>query len=246
MFADSMLETSWAQRSRRSWMTLTSFGLQVLVVGLLLLLPLIRPVALPFMRPSATPISMTVPPGPLPMAQHERPTTVVQSNLADNVLIMPPEVPRDIAMIHETTAPPQISFSEVGVRDATGNGARDGVWKSIADSLNHVTLAPSAAPSPTVRVPRVSHMMEGNLIRRVQPAYPPLARSARIQGQVVLAAVITKEGTIENLRVLEGHPMLVRAALDAVSQWRYRPYVLNNEPVEVETRITVNFSLSGS
>ena len=89
-------------------------------------------------------------------------------------------------------------------------------------------------------------MMEGNLIRRVQPAYPPLARSARIQGQVVLAAVITKAGMIENLRVLEGHPMLVRAALDAVSQWRYRPYILNNEPVEVETRITVNFSLSGS
>ena len=89
-------------------------------------------------------------------------------------------------------------------------------------------------------------MMEGNLIRRVQPAYPPLARSARIQGQVVLAVVISEEGMIENLRVLEGHPMLVRAALDAVSQWRYRPYVLNNEPVEVETRITVNFSLSGS
>jgi protein TonB len=89
-------------------------------------------------------------------------------------------------------------------------------------------------------------MMEGNLIRRVQPAYPPLARSARIQGQVVLAAVISKEGMIENLRVLEGHPMLVRAALDAVSRWRYRPYVLNNEPVEVETRITANFSLSGS
>jgi len=89
-------------------------------------------------------------------------------------------------------------------------------------------------------------MMEGNLIRRVQPAYPPLARSARIQGQVVLAAVISKEGMIENLRVLEGHPMLIRAALDAVSQWSYRPYVLNNEPVEVETRITVNFSLSGS
>jgi protein TonB len=89
-------------------------------------------------------------------------------------------------------------------------------------------------------------MMEGNLLRRVQPAYPPLARSARIQGQVVLAAVISKEGMIENLHVLEGHPMLVRAALDAVSQWRYRPYILNNEPVEVETRITVNFSLSGS
>jgi protein TonB len=78
----------------------------------------------------------------------------------------------------------------------------------------------------------------------VQPAYPPLARSARIQGTVVLQAVISKQGTIENLSVLSGHPMLVQAALDAVRHWRYRPYILNSEPVEVETQITVNFSLA--
>jgi periplasmic protein TonB len=89
-------------------------------------------------------------------------------------------------------------------------------------------------------------MVEGNLIRRVQPVYPPLARTARIQGPVVLAAVISKAGAIENLRVLSGPPMLVKAALDAVSEWRYRPYILNNEPVEVETQITVNFTLGGS
>ena len=87
--------------------------------------------------------------------------------------------------------------------------------------------------------------MEANLVHRVQPAYPPLARAARIQGSVVLQAVISKTGTIENLQVLNGHPMLVRAALDAVQQWRYRPYFLNGEPVEVETQITVNFILSG-
>jgi protein TonB len=91
---------------------------------------------------------------------------------------------------------------------------------------------------------RFSHISEGNLIRKVQPAYPPLARSARIQGTVVLQAVISKQGTIENLSVLSGHPMLVQAALDAVRQWRYRPYILNSEPVEVETQITVNFSLA--
>jgi protein TonB len=88
-------------------------------------------------------------------------------------------------------------------------------------------------------------MLEGNLIRRVQPIYPPLARSARIQGAVILAAVISKAGTIDDLRVVSGHPMLVRAAIDAVSQWRYRPYILNNEPIEVETQITVNFFLGG-
>jgi protein TonB len=89
-------------------------------------------------------------------------------------------------------------------------------------------------------------MSEGDLVHKVLPTYPPLARSARIQGQVLLQAVISKQGVIENLRVLSGHPMLVQAAIDAVRQWRYRPYVLNNEPVEVETQVTVNFSLAGN
>ena len=87
-------------------------------------------------------------------------------------------------------------------------------------------------------------MSEGDLVHKVVPAYPPLARAARLQGQVVLQAVISKQGTIENLRVLAGHPILIPAAIEAVRQWRYRPYILNNEPVEVETQITVNFSLT--
>ena len=87
--------------------------------------------------------------------------------------------------------------------------------------------------------------MEGNLIYKVQPVYPPLARAARVQGTVVLRAMISKNGTIENLQVVSGHPLLVRAAKDAVRQWLYRPYVLNREPVEVETQVTVNFILSG-
>jgi protein TonB len=88
-------------------------------------------------------------------------------------------------------------------------------------------------------------MMEGNLIYRPQPAYPPMARAARVQGAVVLRAVISRSGTIENLQALSGHPLLIPAAIEAVRQWRYRPYILNGEPVEVETRVTVNFILSG-
>jgi protein TonB len=88
-------------------------------------------------------------------------------------------------------------------------------------------------------------MMEGNLIYRVQPEYPALARQVRIQGLVVLRAIISRDGTIENLQALSGHPLLVPAALNAVRQWRYRPYVLNGEPVEVETEVKVNFILSG-
>jgi len=107
-------------------------------------------------------------------------------------------------------------------------------------------VLPIAAPPARIAPVRVSHISEGNLIRKVQPAYPPLARSARIQGVVVLQAVISKQGSIENLQVLTGHPLLVPAAIEAVRQWHYRPYVLNNEPVEVETQITVNFSLAGN
>ncbi|HUE53023.1 MAG TPA: energy transducer TonB, partial [Terriglobales bacterium] len=81
---------------------------------------------------------------------------------------------------------------------------------------------------------------------RVQPSYPPIARLARVQGTVELRAIISKTGTIENLVVVSGSPTLVKSAIEAVRQWRYRPYLLNNEPIEVETEITVNFVLSGS
>jgi len=106
-------------------------------------------------------------------------------------------------------------------------------------------MRPAIPAAPSLRPPRVSHVMEGNLIRRVQPEYPALARQARIQGTVVLRAVVNREGTIQDLQVISGHPLLVQAAINAVRQWRYRPYFLNDQPVEVETQVMVNFSLSG-
>jgi protein TonB len=102
---------------------------------------------------------------------------------------------------------------------------------------------PKAATPQRVRVSQ--GVTQGLLIHKVQPNYPPLARQARIQGAVQLQALISKQGTIENLRVISGHPMLSPSAIDAVKQWRYKPYILNGEPVEVETQITVNFTLSG-
>lgn len=82
------------------------------------------------------------------------------------------------------------------------------------------------------------------MIRQVKPVYPPLAKQARIQGVVVLEAVISKQGTIDNLRVITGHPLLIQSAIDAVKQWQYKPTLLNGEPVEVVTTITVNFAFS--
>jgi protein TonB len=87
--------------------------------------------------------------------------------------------------------------------------------------------------------------MAGNLLNKTMPQYPAIAKAARIQGTVKLEATISKNGTIENLRVLSGPPMLQQAALDAVRQWRYKPYQLNGEPTEVETTVDVNFTLGG-
>ncbi len=243
MFADSMLEVSWAQRSRRSLSTLSSFGLQAVILGLLLLLPLLRTVGLPSSHTLPTPVSWGAPPPAAPVQRYV--TTVVQSNLADDVLITPPSIPRHVAVIEETTAPPQVSYNDVvGVDGGLGSGTREGVWRSVADSAPRAVLPPPPAPAPPTRVFRISSILQGSLIHSVQPVYPALARTARIQGSVVLSAVISKSGTMENVRVVRGHPMLVGAAVDAVSQWRYRPYILNDEAIEVETQITVNFTLA--
>jgi protein TonB len=110
-----------------------------------------------------------------------------------------------------------------------------------------ISNAPMAVPKvATPQRVRVSQgVTQGMVLHKVQPTYPPLARTARVQGSVVLAAVIGKDGAIQNLHVLSGHPLLQQAALEAVKQWKYRPYILNGEPVEVDTQVTVNFTLSG-
>jgi protein TonB len=88
------------------------------------------------------------------------------------------------------------------------------------------------------------NVQSANLLTQVKPAYPPLAKQARIQGVVVLEAEISKEGSIDNLKVITGHPLLIQAAIDAVKQWRYKPTLLNGEPVAVVTTITVNFAFA--
>lgn len=239
----STLNSSWDEHSRRGWTTLSSFGVQALVVGVLLVLPLLRPAGLPSLRPLSTPVSLGQPLGEAPAVRARTSgNDVAPNNPVVITLTMPTRIPSSIADVSDD-GPPQ----GAGLGSApAGNTAGDprGIPSLFVNGTRAVM--PVAAPPPAVAPIRISHMSEGDLIRKVLPAYPALARSARIQGQVVLQAVISKQGMIENLKVLGGHPMLVPAAIEAVRQWRYRPYVLNDEPVEVETQITVNFSLAGN
>jgi len=242
MFADSLLQPSFDQRFRRSWSTLSSFGLQALAMGLLLLLPLVKPGGIPLLHRLATPVSLglPVPDAPL-MHAHAGSSTPEPSNLQPTRLMQPSRIPT-------TTAPP-IEDAPPAACCAIGTGgspdAIPGLPDGIASSGSGTRPVPATPPPAATRPVRISHMSPGSLIYQLQPVYPPLARTAHVEGQVVLAALISKEGTIKNLRVLTGHPMLVNSAIEAVSKWRYRPYILNGEPVEVETQITVNFLLAG-
>jgi protein TonB len=241
---DSTLNPSWDERSRRGLTALTSFGVQALAVGVLLIIPLLRPAGLPLFRGLSTPVSLGRPLGEPPTAARRASAStspVVRNNVLDLTLREPRRIPNGIPATDED-GPPQVNAVGTGAGDSIGDP--HGMPNVLRDGTQPVL--PVAPPPERTAPVRISHMSEGDLIRKVLPTYPPLARGARIQGQVVLQAVISKQGTIENLRLLSGHPMLVSAAIEAVRQWRYRPYVLNSEPVEVETQITVNFSLTGN
>jgi len=242
MFADSVLETAWADRSRRGWTTAASFAVQSLGLCILLILPLFFTDALPRLRLMDAIAPPAPPPGPPPAVERPISDAVRQSNIRDGIVVAPPTIPTHVVQVDDAGVVPEAPPCVVCVSGGTGDNPSA---TSVLNGLGNNSAVIPLPPKPNAPAPRISRMMEGNLIYRPQPVYPPIARSARVQGPVLLRAIISREGTIENLQVLSGHPLLVQAAINAVRQWRYRPYMLNGEPVEVETQVTVNFLLSG-
>jgi protein TonB len=167
----------------------------------------------------------------------------IQTDIVNGALRTPTKIPQKIQMIKEDEAPPQMASAGVvgGVPGGIPGGQMGGVIGGIISSTP--VAVPKVATPQRVRVS--AGVTSGLLIRKVNPTYPPLARQARISGTVVLRAVISKDGSIENLSLVSGHPMLAPAAIEAVKQWKYKPYLLNGEPVEVDTEIQVNFTLAG-
>jgi protein TonB len=157
--------------------------------------------------------------------------------MMNNQLIAPTKIPNSIKQVAEKEAPPS-SFGVAGMEGLGGSAS--GVMGSVFGS---------GGPKVQAAVPKKVNISAGvavgMLLQKTQPIYPPIAKAARVSGTVILQATISKSGTIENLRVISGPAMLQQAAMDAVRSWRYRPYLLNNDPVEVETTINVIFSLGG-
>ncbi|MGA2966460.1 MAG: energy transducer TonB [Terriglobales bacterium] len=237
----STLESTWDHSARRRWTTLASFTMQVFGLSLLIAISLLwveRPPLVHWLQFTApAPFTPTVPAPEPPARQHFTAATV--SNMRDGKLIAYRVIPPHAAVIDDAKMGP-IAPDLPGIDFRQGRGPSD----SVPYALEDMPVVIPVRPTP-VRPLVVSHLAEANLIFRVQPVYPSLARLARIQGPVELRAIVGKAGTIENLVVVRGHPMLVSAAIAAVRQWRYRPYLLNGEPIAVETEITVNFVLSG-
>jgi periplasmic protein TonB len=247
MFSDSLLDFSQRDKKRRRFATGFSFVFQCLLIGTLLILPLMFTEALPTPQLLTFLVAPPPPPPPPPAAQAAGAVLrQVQSDvLTSGQLRTPGRIPQQVQMIREQEAPPMFSMGGVvgGVPGGVPGGQLGGVIGGIVSQTSNIAIVPKlATPAKPIRVSR--GVTEGLLLRKVAPEYPLIARQGRIQGQVFLSAIISKTGDIENLMLISGHPLLVPAAIEAVKQWHYRPYMLNGEPVDVETTICVNFVIS--
>src|SRR5712671_6739940 len=241
MFEDSLLESGGRLKTKRGRTTTFAIFLEIIAIGIMVLLPLIFTEALPKqMTMSFLVAPPPPPPPPPPAAAPVKIVKQIQTDIVNGALRTPTKIPQKIQMIKEEEAPPP-SMAAAGVVGGIPGGQMGGVIGGIISSTP--VAVPKVATPQRVRVS--AGVTSGLKVRDVKPNYPPLARQARIQGTVVLHAVISKDGSIEGLTLVSGHPMLAPAAIDAVKQWKYKPYLLNGEPVEVDTEVMVNFTLSG-
>jgi protein TonB len=244
MFEDSLLESGGKFKTKQGATTTIAVVAQIALIGVLVLIPLIYTEALP--KGQLTTFLVAPPPPPRPPPPPAAAAVVkvhkVETDLNNGQLRTPTAIPKKVAMIKEDEPPPS---ANAGVMGGVAGGVPGGQMGGVIGGI--ISSAPVAVPKvATPQKVRVSQgVSEGLLLHKLTPSYPPLAKQARIQGAVLLQATIGKDGSIQNLRVQSGHPMLTQAAIDAVRQWKYKPYLLNGEAVEVETTVQVNFTLSG-
>jgi periplasmic protein TonB len=243
MFEDSFLERKVKGQAAA---TILSFTLQILLVGVLVLIPMVITQALPVGEIVTTLVAAPPPPPPPPPAAAPK-VAAAKPVVRLDELRQPLRIPEKVAMVRDNPQPADATPSSVagvvgGVPSGTAGGQIGGVIGGILSSVP--AAAPKVATPDRVRISQ--GISEGLLLNKVLPEYPPMAKEARIQGQVVLQAVIGKDGAIQDLHVVRGHPLLTSAALNAVKQWRYKPYLLNGQPTEVETLITVNFTMGSA
>jgi protein TonB len=240
LFHDSLVVSGAKPRARNPWAALGSVTLLSLLLLALVVIPLFHTDTLPtretltmlYVLPAAAASNITRLSVPTSTSRNT-PTNIRVPSAVHRTQEVPLSPPLD-------TAGGLVGGVPGGVVGGIPGGALSEVLRSTSSTP---VLATTPAPTPKrVRVP--ARVAEANLVYDVAPKYPPEAGQARIEGTVVLLAVIGKDGTVEDVRVERGLPVLAQAAIEAVKQWRYRPYLLNGEPVEINSQITINFTLS--
>lgn len=242
---DELLESSSKRRkTNQRWTVVVSAIIQVAILAVLVLIPLIYTEALP-KAALATLLVAPPPPPPPPPPPAATPIVKVQPVkrlMNAGVLRAPTAIPKQVSMIKEEELPPEVA--SVGVTGGVPGGVPGGQVGGVLGGIIGGVGAAPPPPVPTKPIRVGGNVQAARLIARPQPVYPPLARQARIQGTVRLQAIIARDGTVKELEVVSGHPLLVQSAQDAVRQWRYQPTLLNGEAVEVSTTIDVIFTLS--
>jgi protein TonB len=232
MFNRLVISGAKGIKTNKPWTVALSAIAQVVIVFVLILVPLIYTEAL---DPRLAAMSLVAPPPP---PQPPSPPSVVKA------------VKVRIVQLSKLVAPTFISKTISFKQDAPIIYSNSDVDAAGAPSSALIDIIDNAAPPPSKPIPPQRIRVGGNVeagarVNSVTPEYPAIAKVAHISGTVVLHALIAKDGTIEQLEYVSGPPMLVKAAMDAVRQWRYKPYLLNGDPVEVETTINVDFNLGG-
>jgi len=255
MFAQTFVQTG---QTKKTWTVLVATVIQFCLLAILIVIPMIYFDVLPAATLQSFLVAPPPPPPPPPPAAAPAPVKVVKvipRQFDAGKLMAPKAIPKQIAEIKEEELPPPTAGAAGvvgGVPGGVAGGTPGGVLGSIMSSG---AAAPPPPPPPPPKkeekpqqVQRIKiggQVQQANLIKQVKPVYPQLAKQARISGTVHLSAIISKDGTIQELRALPGaHPLLVPAAIEAVKQWVYKPTMLNGEPVEVVTTIDVNFTLN--
>jgi len=238
---DELVESSVVRKKTNTgWAVILSTAVQVCVLIVLVLIPLIYTQALPKAM-MATLLVAPPPPPPPPPPPAEVPKVIkpVARLIQQGKLVQPRAIPKEVAVFKEADLPPEAPVSNSGVLGGVDQGLLGGLGAGPA------VAAPPPPPPRQQRIKLGGQVVAAKLLAQPQPVYPPLARQARIQGNVVLHAIIDKDGRVGELQVISGHPLLVQSALDAVKNWRYQPTQLNGDAVEVDTTITVTFVLGG-
>jgi len=245
MFDDLVESSPVKKKTNKPWTIFLSTLLQFFLLAILILIPLIYTEALPKAM-LTTLLVAPPPPPPPPPPPAATPVKVVKPMarlMQAGKLMAPRAIPKEVAMIKEQEIPPEVSAgTALGVPGGVPGGQAGSVLGGIIGGVGSNLPPPPKEGPKRIRVG--GQVQTAKLVNKVQPIYPALAKQARIQGTVRLQAVIAKDGSVVELQVLSGHPLLVQAALDAVRQWRYQPTLLNGEPVEVVTTIDVVFTLS--